>query len=318
MLVKTHLLLFAQLVQLSYSFQSSPCHLNNLSRSSSSRCANSELRMGMGLPLEDDDDDDDDDVSSDRRSFLQKASTGSAATIMSAAVFLNNPYLASASASAVGEDNAPIILATFARRRVGALPASLTSLPPNKLGIFQRLGEAFLYSNDATRTAGKDIFASFDFPADWLQLDRFLGGIQYVDQRNGDKLYVLKVPLPSGIETLKEVPKAYFGDTIFNPNGELVKNGNDIEEYKVLSSSMLETAEDSPPRRRLKVRYTTITGNNFSVERKGLVDIYEVGGMCYMLMTGSNAVRFDKKGVERDVVEYIADSFRVTKLPSVV
>ena len=137
---------------------------------------------------------------------------------------------------------------------------------------------------------------------------------------------MLKVPLPSGVETLKEVPKAYFGDTIFNPNGELVKNGNDIEEYKVLSSSMLETAtatatattEDSPPRRRLKVRYTTITGNNFSVERKGLVDIYEVGGMCYMLMTGSNAVRFDKKGVERDVVEYIADSFRVTKLPSVV
>ena len=272
----------------------------------------------MGLPLEDEDD----DVSSDRRSFLQKASTGSAAAIMSAAAFLNNPYLASASASASAsaEDNSPIILATFARRRVGALPASLTSLPPNKLGIFQRLGEAFLYSNDATRTAGKDVFASFDFPADWLQLDRFLGGIQYVDQRNGDKLYVLKVPLPSGVETLKEVPKAYFGDTIFNPNGELVKNGNDIEEYKVLSSSMLETAtaEDSPPRRRLKVRYTTITGNNFSVERKGLVDIYEVGGMCYMLMTGSNAVRFDKKGVERDVVEYIADSFRVTKLPSVV
>ena len=268
----------------------------------------------MGLLLEDEGDD---DVSSDRRSFLQKASTGSAATIMSAAAFLNNPYLSSA--SAVGEDP-PIILATFARRRVGALPASLTSLPPNKLGIFQRLGEAFLYSNDATRTAGKDVFASFDFPADWLQLDRFLGGIQYVDQRNGDKLYVLNVPLPSGVETLKEVPKAYFGDTIFNPNGELVKNGNDIEEYKVLSSSMLETAtaEDSPPRRRLKVRYTTITGNNFSVERKGLVDIYEVGGMCYMLMTGSNAVRFDKKGVERDVVEYIADSFRVTKLPSVV
>merc|ERR1712174_66461 len=91
-----------------------------------------------------------------------------------------------------------------------------------------------------------------------------------------------------------------------------VKTGNNVEEYKVLSSSMSETSDDEPlMRRRLKVRYTTVTGNNLSTERKGLVDIYEVGGMCYMLMTGSNAVRFDKKGLERDVVEYIADSFRV-------
>jgi len=211
--------------------------------------------------------------------------------------------------------NSPV--AKFALRRVGALPPSLSNLPPNKLGIFVRLGEAFLYSDDASRTPGKDVFASFDFPADWLQLDRILGGIQYVDQRNGDKLYVLKTPLPAGVETLKEVPKAYFGDAIFSTKGELVRTGNTVEDYKVMSSTMLETAEGSAPRRRLKVKYTTVTGNNFTVERKGLVDVYEVGGMCYMLMTGSNSVRFDKKGIERDVVEYIADSFRVTPVPSV-
>ena len=140
---------------------------------------------------------------------------------------------------------------------------------------------------------------------------RILGGVQYVDQRNGDKLYILKVRLPKGVDTLKDVPKAYFGDAIFNPKGELVRTGNNVEDYKVLSSSMSESADGEPPRRRLKLRYTTVTGNNLSVERKGLADVYEVGGMCYMLMTGSNAARFDKKGIERDVVEYIADSFRV-------
>merc|ERR1712157_8920 len=164
------------------------------------------------------------------------------------------------------------------------------------------------YSDDASRTPGKDITASFYFPSDWLQLDRILGGIQYVDQRNGDKLYVLKVKMPDGTEELKDVPKVYFGDAIFNPKGDLMRTGNSIEDYKVLSSQM---NENNSNRRRLKVRYTTVTGNNFSVERKGLVEAYEVKGMIYMLMTGSNAVLFDKKGTERDTVEYIVDSFRV-------
>ena len=175
-----------------------------------------------------------------------------------------------------------------------------------------------LYSNDGSRTPGKDVFCSFDFPADWLQLDRILGGLQYVDQRNGDKLYVLKVSMPDGIGDLKDVPKAYFGNAIFDPKGELVRTGNNVEDFKVMSSQMLsgvdgdgKVVDGEVPRRRLKVKYTTLTGNNFSVERKGLVDAYEVKGMVYMLLTGSNAVLFDKKGRERDTVEYIADSFRV-------
>ena len=236
-----------------------------------------------------------------RRSFL--ASTAALATTL-----LINPNIAKADT----DDDAPV--ATFALRRAGALPPSLSNLPPNKNGIFLRLGEQLLFSNDGSRTSGKDVFASVDFPADWLQLDRMLGGIQYVDQRNGDKLYVMKTKMPNGVQNLKDVPKAYFGDAIFNPKGELVRTGNNVEEYKVLSSQMLSTPDaDSkdPPRRRLKVRYTTLTGNNFSVERKGLVDAYEVGGMIYMLMTGSNAVLFDKQGRERDTVDYIADSFRI-------
>lgn len=219
-------------------------------------------------------------------------------------------------ADALSSSSSPV--ATFALRRAGALPPSLTNLPPLKTGLFVRFGEQLLYSDNGSRTPGKDVFASFDFPSDWLQLDRIMGGVQYVDQRNGDKLYVLKVPMPDGVGQLKDVPKDYFGNAIFSPNGELVRTGNTVEEYKVLSSQMLSNPEEGggsssrdPARRRLKVKYTTVTGNNFAVERKGLVDAYEVEGMIYMLMTGSNAVLFDKKGRERDTVEYIVDSFRV-------
>lgn len=241
-----------------------------------------------------------------RKSFLASSATLATSLIL-------NPSISQAEETTNGG------IATFALRRAGATKPSIANLPPNKNGIFVRLGEGLLYSDDGSRTPGKDVFCSFDFPADWLQLDRILGGIQYVDQRNGDKLYVLKVKMPEGVSDLKDVPKAYFGNAIFDPKGELVRTGNTVEEFKVLSSQMLSgTAEegsasskDEVARRRLKVRYTTLTGNNFSVERKGLVDAYEVGGMVYMLLTGSNAVLFDKKGRERDTVEYIADSFRV-------
>jgi hypothetical protein len=138
-----------------------------------------------------------------------------------------------------------------------------------------------------------------------------LGGVQFVDQRNGDKLYLLKTPLPNGISELKDVPKSYIEDAIFNPKGDLVRTGNNVEDYKVQSSKLLTTEDTKVPRRRFNIKYTTLTGNNFAVERKGIVDAYEYNGMMYMLMTGSNAVLFDKKGRERDTVEYIADSFRI-------
>jgi hypothetical protein len=68
---------------------------------------------------------------------------------------------------------------------------------------------AFRYAISSARTAAascqdrlasvtaKAVPVEFEFPTDWLQLDRSLGGIQYMDQRNGDKLYGFRVSLPS-------------------------------------------------------------------------------------------------------------------------
>ena len=158
----------------------------------------------------------------------------------------------------------------------------------------------------------KYLTVEFEFPSDWLQLDRATGGLQYVDQRNGDKLYVLRAPLPAG-ETLATVSKSAVADMIFDPNGSLAKSGNTVEDYKVSSSKILSECPNQmcSIRRRFKLKYSTVTGNGLRVERRGLADAYQVDNDMYFLLTSSNAVKFEKGGIERETVEGIVDSFRL-------
>ena len=157
---------------------------------------------------------------------------------------------------------------------------------------------------------------SFEFPSDWLQLDKFLGGISYVDQRDGARLYVLKTKLPDG-ERLSTIPKSFFGESIFDSKGTIVKSqGIEIDEYKVSSATTIsECPENScATHKRYKIKYSTVTGNGLRVERRALVDAYEVStnGDIYMMMTSSNAIKFENKdSPERQTVEAIVDSFRI-------
>ena len=210
--------------------------------------------------------------------------------------------------SAVADDSGSLA-ATYAYRS-GGLP----SLRPLGLGLLQRY-EGYVEAPAAS--SRKQIFITFDFPSDWLQLDKLGGGIQYVDQRNGDKLYVLRAQLPEG-ESLISVPKAFFASSIFDPAGDIVRSGTVIEGGKTSKSVILNECasadqEGCRDRRRLILKYDTVTGSGVqTVERRGLVDAYEVDGSVYMLVTSSNAVKFEAKGKERDTVEAICDSFRVT------
>ena len=192
----------------------------------------------------------------------------------------------------------------------------LNSSPPilkkSALGTIARLDETVIGPPDSSI---KYALASFEFPSDWLQIDRLLGGIQFVDQRNGDKLYLLQSKLPSGTN-LETVPKQFFSDSIFDPKGSIA-SGITIDEYKVSSSTTTSQIVNCPqsgacsvPRRRLKMKYSTVTGNGLRVERRALVDAYELEGWVYMLMVTQNAVKFEAKGKERETVENIVDSFR--------
>ncbi len=203
-------------------------------------------------------------------------------------------------------DRAPI--ATWAYRANPGFNPSLT-----RVGV---LGNLYRYSDVVQAPSGskrRTIGVQFEFPADWLQLDRSIGGIQYVDQRNGDKLYVFRAPLPENTN-LETIPKATIGDYIFDPKGSLAKSGQTIEEYKVTSAQMLSDCPNQmcATRRRFKIKYVTVTGNGLRVERRALVDAYQVETDIYMLMTTSNAVKFEKKeSLERETVENIVASFQM-------
>lgn len=65
-------------------------------------------------------------------------------------------------------------------------------------------------------------------------------------------------------------------------------------------------------RRRFRVKYATVTGNGLRVERRALVEAFEVDNEIYMLMTSSNAVKFEQKDSrERETVENIVASFQI-------
>lgn len=208
-------------------------------------------------------------------------------------------------------------------RTVVAASPTLAQTPPEvatfamRYGDFTRITKKGLNLNrlDDYVVCGADnnnngkVVVSFEFPADWLQLDRMSGGIQYVDQRNGDKVYLLKATLPEG-ETLESTPKKFFGDSVFDQRGAIAKSGNTIDEYKVGRSELL-----LPTRRRFTMKYSTVTGNGLRVERRALVDAQQILGTndVYMCMTSSNANKFEAKGRERETVEAIVDSFRCDK-----
>lgn len=158
----------------------------------------------------------------------------------------------------------------------------------------------------------KQIRLSFAFPSDWLALDRLSGGIQYVDQRNGDKLYVLRAPLPEG-KSLEEAPKSFFAESVFDVRGDIVRSGTVVDSARSSRSQMVAGCAGGTAcaaRRRLTFKYDTVTGNGVqTVERRGLCDAYEVGGYAYMMLASSNAVLFEKKGRERETTESIVESF---------
>jgi hypothetical protein len=183
-----------------------------------------------------------------------------------------------------------------------------------KLSKAGRYGELLQCDDQLVSPTGQGYLSvSFQFPADWLQLDRILGGIQYVDQRNGDKLYILQAKVPEG-STVATVPKSFFGNAIFDPQGTLIRNGINVDEYKVKSSVVLSDGSVSAPHRRLLLKYATVTGNGLRTERRALVDAYQIESVAYLLMTSSNAVKFDANGRERDTVEAIVNSFRMEQI----
>lgn len=229
---------------------------------------------------------------------VREAKSMQAETMTPSAMMRNTP----------AENTAESRVAHWAYRANPGLSPSLSRAGP--FGNLYRLNDQLAAPSGSTR---RSIGVHFEFPADWLQLDKFTGGIQYVDQRNGDKLYLLMAPLPAET-SLESLPKSIIGDLVFDPAGSVAKTSQTVEEYKVASAQILTQCPNNAcsTRRRFKLKYATVTGNGLRVERRALVDAYQVENVIYMLMTSSNAVKFEQKeSQERQTVENIVASFQL-------
>lgn len=273
-----------------------------------------------------------------RRFFLAKAAQ--AVTSIPSLLMGGGGIIAVPTSSAMADEIAgPPPGAAIYAYRSGGLP----SLRPLGLTKLLTRYEGYVVAPTSGYPESTTVPIAFNYPSDWLQLDKLGGGIQYVDQRNGDKLYVLHAALPNSKDDndgsleevdLQNVNKQWFANVILAPNGDVVRSGVVAEGGRISRSQMIVNCDSSQdgaataaksssdatittcmPRRRLILKYDTVTGSGVqTVERRGLIEAYQVGKKdVYMMLTTSNAVKFEQKGgsKERETVDNIVSSFKV-------
>jgi len=193
--------------------------------------------------------------------------------------------------------------AIFAQRF--SVYGNISPLPP--------LGQYSRYEDQLSTPKGSKALSlsmRFDFPQQFQQLGRSLGGIQFVDGNSGLKVYILRAVLPPGT-SLADLPKKWFGDSIFSPDGQIAREGVEIDAYKVASAKVIEAPEGAAAsRRRFQLKYTVITpANQRATDRFAFLDAYEVEGVAYMCLASAGATKWE--GSEKERCERIVDSFFV-------
>lgn len=215
----------------------------------------------------------------------------------SAIIALPGPLLPAPAARA--EDAGAAI---FAQRF--SVAGSITSLPP--------IGQYSRYEDQLSTPKGSkavSLTCRFDFPQQFQQIGRALGGIQFVDGNSGLKVYVLRAPLPG--TPLEETPKKWLGESVFSQTGQLAREGVEIDAFKVTSAKMIDAPDGAAAaRRRFGLKYTVITpANQRATDRFAFADVYEVEGVAYILLASAGATKWE--GGEKERCERIVDSFVV-------
>jgi hypothetical protein len=192
--------------------------------------------------------------------------------------------------------------AVFAQRF--SMAGTITGLPP----IFQYSR----YVDQLSTPKGSKALSltmHFDFPQQLAQIGRALGGIQFVDGNSGLKVYVLKASLPG--TSLEETPKKWFASSVFSPEGQIAREGVEIDAYKVTKSETVAAPEGAvSARRRLALKYTVITpANQRATDRFAFLDVYEVEGVAYMLLASAGSTKWE--GGEKERCQRLADSFYI-------
>lgn len=182
----------------------------------------------------------------------------------------------------------------------------------------------------------------FDFPRLWTPIGQ---DVQVMDASSGALAYLVAAPLPvpdapaspdepaAAPPTLTSLNKKWFGEAIFDTKGWVIKDkGSVIDSWRVATSVPLVREpppssgavvdlsivddktpfipNDPKPYRQLDLRYTAISPTNQrTIDRRGLVTAVEVGGLVYMFVVSTSAVKWED---EKTQLEDLAASFYLT------
>ncbi len=160
---------------------------------------------------------------------------------------------------------------------------------------------------DSVRAAdGSAVALSFSFPPEWTLADG--PNLDVRDLKTSDSAFVLAAALPAGrrLETLTD---DWFLELLFDPQGKYGAYGK-VDDRKVVSSKLTPLsipAGGTRSYRYIDLKFSPLSYNQNTVERRALLAATAVGGTAFMLVSGSLATRWKK--MKPELLE-LRDSFR--------
>ncbi len=161
-------------------------------------------------------------------------------------------------------------------------------------------------------TDGGAVDVSFAFPEAWTSTRG--PNLDVRDVRASDSAYLLGRPLPRGKSSVDDLPKKWFADLIFDPDGKYGAYGG-VDDYAISKwevTKLTNPSGASQSYRRFALRFDALTYNSNLAPRNAYISATSVGGTAYVLVAGCMASRYKAKAGE---LRQIVDSFRAYRTP---
>ena len=126
-----------------------------------------------------------------------------------------------------------------------------------------------------------------------------------------DSAFVIVFPLPHGATTIADVGTDQILTVLFSPAGKYGAYGG-VDDSTIKASTIvgLKTATGKDqPYRRFALKFTPLTYNQNTVERRALISATAVGGSCFVMVAGCLATRYKK---EEEDLRGVQESFRAS------
>ena len=164
---------------------------------------------------------------------------------------------------------------------------------------------------DELASAAGPVSIAFSFPETWALSKG--PNLDVRDVRTSDSALLIVAPLPAFAKSLRELPDTFYTEAMFAPDGKYGAYGS-VDDVRFVGEETLALSDSRGGRqsyRRLSLRFSPLTYNQNTVERRALLSATEVGGIVYILVAGCLATRYKK--AQADLLG-VQESFRAIGL----